>query len=312
VHLQQVRHAGLAEVRALPAGRSRDFRRVLRREWLRDRFWALPSLVLLAAVLLAALTAGADALGLPASVLGWPRVAAGTAETVLAVIATSMLTFVGVVFTITLVALQLASAQLSPRVLRTFVRSSLTKLAFGVFLATFAFATTMLVLDPPGNAVAESRSVTVAFLLVAASLVIFVVYATATMKLLQVGWVITAVAEETRQAVRLNFPPAGAYLVAEAPRLTAIPSLVHLPEEGRGALGVLLGIDRAALVELARRHGCVLELLPPIGSYLNTGAEVFAVHGGTAPPAARGPGVCRPGPLTHVVPGSRVRDPPTR
>jgi uncharacterized membrane protein len=260
---------------------------VLRREWLRDRFWALPSFLLAAGVLLAALTAGADALGLPATVPAWPRVTAGTAETVLSVIATSMLTFVGVVFTITLVALQLASAQLSPRVLRTFVRSSLTKLAFGVFLATFAFAATMLVLDPSGNAVVESRSVSVASLLVAASLVIFVGYATATMKLLQVGWVITAVAEETRQAVRLNFPPADAYLVSEAPRLTAAPSMVHLPGEGRGALGVLLGIDRAALVELARRHQCVLELLPRIGSYLNTGAEVFAVHGGTTPSAAR-------------------------
>jgi uncharacterized membrane protein len=43
-------------------------------------------------------------------------------------------------------------------VLRTFVRSSLTKLAFGAFLATFAFATTMLVLVPSGDAVAESRA----------------------------------------------------------------------------------------------------------------------------------------------------------
>jgi uncharacterized membrane protein len=175
VHVQQV---GPAEVRALPAGRSRDFRRAIRREWLRDRFWALPSLVLAAGVLLAVVTARADPLGLPAAVPGWPGVAAGTAQAVLGVIATSMLTFVGVVFTITLVALQLASAQLSPRVLRTFVRSSLTKLAFGVFLATFAFATTMLVLVPSGDAVAESRAVTVAYVLVAASLVIFVAYAT--------------------------------------------------------------------------------------------------------------------------------------
>jgi uncharacterized membrane protein len=110
VHVQQV---GPAEVRALPAGRSRDFRRAIRREWLRDRFWALPSLVLAAGVLLAVVTARADPLGLPAAVPGWPRVAAGTAQAVLGVIATSMLTFVGVVFTITLVALQLASAQLS-------------------------------------------------------------------------------------------------------------------------------------------------------------------------------------------------------
>jgi uncharacterized membrane protein len=298
VHLQQVRHAGLAEVRALPAGRSRDFRRALRREWLRDSFWALPSLVLLAGVLLAAATAAADAVGLPAALPGWPRVAAGTTDTVLAVIATSMLTFVGVVFTITLVALQLASAQLSPRVLRTFVRSLLTKLAFGVFLATFAFATTMLVLDPSGNAVAESRSVTVAFLLVAASLVIFVVYATATMKLLQVSWVITAVAKETRQAVRLNLPPAEAYLVAEAPQLTAIQSLVHLPEEGRGRWGTAR--DRPCRARRARPT-------PPVRARAASPDRVLPEHrsGGLRrswrhdAAGGSGPGVCRPRPRTH-------------
>src|SRR4051794_25789161 len=156
-----------------------------------------------------------------------------------------MLTFVGVVFTITLVALQLASAQLSPRVLRTFVRSSLTKVAFGLFLATFAFAMTVLVLDQARTAgAADSRAVTVASILVAASLLVFVGYVTATMRLLQVSWVITAVADETRRAVAANFPPSAAHLPAAAPALTRTPELLRLDGEGRRAFGVLRGIDR--------------------------------------------------------------------
>jgi uncharacterized membrane protein len=275
-------------VPALAPGRSGDHRRVLAREWLRDRFWALPSALLVAGMLLAVLTARADDLGLPAADRGWLPVRADAADTILGIIATSMLTFVGVVFTITLVALQLASAQLSPRVLRTFVRSFLTKLAFGIFLATFAFAMTVLVLDQSHTtAAAGSRAVTVASLLVAVSLLVFVAYVTATMKLLQVSWVITAVATETRQAVTTNFPPAGAYRPAAAPARSPSPVLLRLPVEGRKALGVLRGIDRAGLVDLARRHGCVLELLPRLGSYLDTGAAVFAVHGGPAPPSAQ-------------------------
>ena len=277
-----------AAVRALAAGRSREHRRVLAREWLRDRFWALPSLLLVAGVLLAIVTAEAETLNLPAADRGWLPVRAGAADTILGVIATSMLTFVGVVFTITLVALQLASAQLSPRVLRTFVRSFLTKLAFGIFLATFAFAMTVLVLDQSrATGAADSRAVTVASLLVAASLLVFVAYVTATMKLLQVSWVITAVANETRRAVAVNFPPAEAYLTAAAPALSPSPALLRLSGEGRRALGVLRGIDRARLVELARGHGCVLDLLPRLGSYVDTGTPVFAVHGGTTPPAGQ-------------------------
>jgi uncharacterized membrane protein len=273
---------------ALAAGRSTDHRRVLVREWFRERFWALPSLLLVSGVLLGIVTTKADARR-SAGADGRPDVGAGAADTLLGIIATSMLTFVGVVFTMTLVALQLASAQLSPRVLRTFVRSSLTKAAFGVFLATFAFAMTVLALDQFRTADADdagtvdSLAVTVASMLVAGSVLIFVAYVTATMRLLQVSWVITAVATETRQAVAVNFPPAEAYVQTDPPVLSRTPALVRLPLHGRRALGVLLGIDRARLVEIARRHGCVLELIPAIGSYVDTGAEVFAVHGGGTP-----------------------------
>jgi uncharacterized membrane protein len=276
-------------VHALAAGRPLDHRRVLVREWRGDRFWAVPSLLLMVGVLLAFLTTYAEALHLPAGERGWLPVRAGAADAILGVIAASMLTFVGVVFTITLVALQLASAQLSPRVLRTFVRSSLTKVAFGLFLATFAYAMTVLVLDQArtvGTArAADSRAVTVASFLVAASLLVFVGYVTATVKLLQVSWVITAVADQTRRAVTANFPPSAAHLPAAAPALIRTPELLRLNGEGRRAFGVLRGIDRARLVEIARRHGCVLELIPRVGCYLNTEAVVFAVHGGRTPPS---------------------------
>jgi uncharacterized membrane protein len=51
-----------------------------------------------------------------------------------------MLTFLGVVFSITLVAVQMGSAQFSPRVVRTFSRSSITKVTLGTFMATFIYA----------------------------------------------------------------------------------------------------------------------------------------------------------------------------
>src|SRR4029453_18591965 len=54
-------------------------------------------------------------------------------------------------------------------------------------------------------------AVTLAVLFVLASLGLFVVYVTATMRLLQVSWVVTAVADETRAALRVNLPPADDY-----------------------------------------------------------------------------------------------------
>jgi uncharacterized membrane protein len=275
-------------VRALRTGGRGGYLLVRAREWERDRFWVLPSLLVLAGVVLAVLTAEAERLGIPTS---WPsglRVDPSAAGDILGVVAASMLTFVGVVFTLTLVALQLASAQLSPRVIRTFVRSGVTKAAFGIFLATFAYAVVALVLEGAGDSEpAQSRAVTMALVLVMASLVVFVVYVTATMKLLQVSWVITAVANETRAAVAANYPAADGYLQTNPPRLSADPRVVRLAgRDGRGyrgSLGVVLGIDRARLVDLARRRGCVLELVARVGEYVPTGGAVFAVHGPVPP-----------------------------
>ena len=275
-------------VRALPAGPVRYYARRHAEEWVRDRFWVVPSALLVAGVGLAVLTATADDLGLPMWRRGLP-VDPGAAESILGTIAASMLTFVGVVFTITLVALQLASAQLSPRVLRTFVRSAVTKLAFGTFLATFAFAVVALVLDEAlATEAARGRAVLAGSVLVLASLGVFLVYVTATMRLLQVSWVVTAVAEETREAIRGTLPWAGDYREAQPPLLVDEPVPVRLPAERQrsrpGELGVVLSVHRTRLIRLAQSHGCVLELVPRIGEYVPTGGLLLTVHGGRTPP----------------------------
>jgi uncharacterized membrane protein len=101
-------------VRALRTGGRGGYLLVRAREWERDRFWVLPSLLVLAGVVLAVLTAEAERLGIPTS---WPsglRVDPSAAGDILGVVAASMLTFVGVVFTLTLVALQLAAPSCRP------------------------------------------------------------------------------------------------------------------------------------------------------------------------------------------------------
>ena len=216
-------------------------------------------------------------------------VRASSAEALLGIIAASMLTFVAVVFTITLVALQLASAQLSPRVIRTFVRSGTTKLAFGLFLATFGYAIVVIVVEGASSSPDVLRlAVTLGVLFVLASLVVFVVYVTATMRLLQVSWVVTAVADETRRAISTNRPVAAGYISAAAPQPAPDPRLVHLRGGGddgtSGRFGVILGIDRGRLVQLGQHYDCLLQFLPKVGEYLPLGAAIVAVHGGNGPP----------------------------
>jgi uncharacterized membrane protein len=259
-------------------------------EWVRDRFWFIPLLLILGGVLLAVVVARPEVVGLPPDWGLGTTVRPATADTMLEVMSTSMLTFVGVVFAITLVALQLASSQLSPRVIRTFVRSGITKVAFGTFLATFAFAVTGLGLDEVEDPLAAARTVIVSMAMLGGAVLIFVAYVTATMQLLEVGWVITAVANEARTAIRRSYPPVEAYVAADRPVLTADPHVVHLHSRDtrsyRGVFGTVLGVDQPRLVRLATRFDCVIEVLPRVGEFVVTGGPVLAVHGDRTPPEA--------------------------
>jgi uncharacterized membrane protein len=277
-----------ATAKALRPESRNAFRVVLAKEWVRERFWVVPTVLLVAGVAAGLAVSRVDSIPVLAKVGGGLPVRDSSAETLLAIVASSMLTFVGVVFTITLVALQLASAQLSPRVIRTFVRSGVTRLAFGLFLATFGYAIVVIVVEGAASSPDVLRfAATLGVLFVLASLAVFVVYVATTMRLLQVSWVVTAVAEETRRALSSDRPVAASYLSVATPRLDLDPRVVRLREEQddtSGDFGVILGIDRGRLVKLGQRYDCLLQCLPKVGEYLPIGAAVVAVHGGTGPP----------------------------
>jgi uncharacterized membrane protein len=66
------------------------------------------------------------------------------ARSFLSAIVQAMISFTAVVFSITVVVLQLSSSQYPPRVLRRFLRDRLIQSALGVFVATFAYAMVVL------------------------------------------------------------------------------------------------------------------------------------------------------------------------
>ncbi|MFJ5924785.1 DUF2254 domain-containing protein [Kitasatospora sp. NPDC092948] len=205
---------------------------------------------------------------------------ASAAKSVVSTVSSAMLTFIGVVFSISLVSLQMAAGQMSPRVLRLYVRSRLTKATFSTCLATFVF--TLLVqlgyddtTDPTRAISVPIVSTVVALLLVMLSLGLFVLYVQATLRLLRVPHVIDRVTRESLQVLTayrwLNPEPAG----GPAPQG---PTLLH---EGRA--GVLRDVNIRRLVRVARRHGAVLHLVPRIGDFIAPGTPTVLVAGGTPP-----------------------------
>ena len=124
-----------------------------RREVLRTNLWFVPGVEVAAAIALFAGTLALDKaayhgdFGLPAWVISG---SADAARQTLTAVAAAVITVVGVVFSIILVTLTLASTQFGPRMLRNFIRDRGTQLTLGTFVATFIYAVLVLVSIGPG------------------------------------------------------------------------------------------------------------------------------------------------------------------
>jgi uncharacterized membrane protein len=139
-----------------------------RREALRTTLWVIPAALIAVAVFLFVGTVLIDRAAFHHSLRLPTWLNSGSpdaAREVLSAIAAAVITVVGVVFSITIVALTLTSTQFGPRMLRNFIRDRGTQLTLGAFVGTFVY--TVLVLGAVGD---DSRGVFVPHLSIAVAL----------------------------------------------------------------------------------------------------------------------------------------------
>ncbi|WP_030668013.1 DUF2254 family protein [Streptomyces sp. NRRL B-1347] len=257
------------------------------REHLRDTMWFAPTAGLVGSLVLWWIAAEVDA--------EWVRILqdheeydaikdmnqlAEDTKVVISTIGSAMMTFIGVVFSISLVAVQMASGQFSPRVVRLYVRSRITKATLTVFLATFLFSLMTLT---SFDSERDPRLVTnvplveglLALLMVLVSLLLFVAYVNGTLRMMRIGFVIDRIAREAFR-VAAKHPAEGQ---VDDERLG--PETARITHEGPA--GVLRDVHIARAVRAARRQGVVLRLLPRTGDFVVPGTPVFTVHGGPPP-----------------------------
>ncbi len=250
---------------------------------LRSRMWFIPSIFVagafLAAIILVTLDRLADqALGGRLSGIlfaGGPD----SARLVLSTIAAAMLTFTGLVYSITMLVLQLASSQLSPRVMRTFLRDRVNQGVLGLFIATFLYALLVLreIRSAPNDAAfVPAIAVTLVYLLLIASVASFVFYIHHMAGAIRAAHVLRSVGDETRGAISRLYPEE---IGEEPPRPVPVlhtrqPDVVVDLERGPG---VVTGIDGEALVRFANDHSVTVELPHMVGDFVPTGAPLVRI-----------------------------------
>jgi uncharacterized membrane protein len=179
----------------------------------RASLWFVPTVLVVAAVLSALIMQQVDqgledeGISVPTWIFGG---SADGARTLLSTIAGSLVTIVGVLFSITIVVLQQAASQFTPRVMGNFIRQTGTQLTLGIYLATFIYS--LLVLRTVRGADAQAEefipglSILIALLLALACLGFLVYFIHHMATSLQASMVLANVNREFRDDVGPLYP----------------------------------------------------------------------------------------------------------
>jgi uncharacterized membrane protein len=268
-------------------------RRSVVREYLHGAYWVLPALGI-------AIGLGAGALlsvipVKPGSLIDklMFQGTAGDARGVLIVVSATMITTIGIVFSLTVLSLQIASSQFSVRLLRSFLRDVPNQVVLAIFACTFAYSTggLLTVGEHAGGGefvpkVAVTGSLALAFVSIGA-LIYFLHHLTHS---IQIDTIMETVQKRTLTLVDELFPepdtPDRAVDAQLASPAEAIPLLA--PRSG-----YLQSIDVEDIADRARASGHTAYLLVFVGDYVTAGARVGMCWRRGERPAAPDPDVVR-------------------
>lgn len=237
----------------------------------RSSLWFVPVMCVLAGLVLSAGTLAIDRMLdfelVPMWLTGGPDAAIGIFTT----IAASMVSLTALVLTITMVVVQLAMGQFSPRIVQTFLRDKPSQLAIGLFVATFAHA--MVAMREVGFDEDErvpGLAIVVSYVLVLTSIAMLVLYVHHIGRSLRVAALIELVGDDTRKLLDRTYPD----LLEERP---PDPQVVCAPDSG-----VVTHVDIERLVDVAHRADCVLHVVPALGEFVPAGAPLVRIEGDAA------------------------------
>src|SRR4051812_7114658 len=218
---------------------------VVRRVWrfrlrhlAQTRLWLLPLTCVLAGIGLAVALLSVDRPIVGTAVTG----SAASVQTILTVASTSLVTLTSVVLSLTLVAVQLAMGQFSPRIVRTILHDRRSQLAVGLFIGTFAYSMTVLreVNGQSSGGTLPGLAILVNYGLILSAIVVLVLFVHHTAQSIRVGGLIGWVGDATRHEIDRLYPA--------VPEPGYDPNVVPAPD-----YGVVTKLPHQVLVDIAEK-----------------------------------------------------------
>lgn len=251
-------------------------------------YWLIPTIMGGGAVLLSLLTVYLDT-RLPDRFTDgrFFTTSATGARSLLATIAGSLISVAGVVFSITIVALTLASNQFGPRILRNFMRDKGNQFVLGTFVASFVFC--LLILRQVHGGEGDTQvfvpqvSVLIAVVLALASIGVLIYFIHHISISIQATNLLARIAKELMVTVDRLFPDQ-AFPGEQSPGPKLETS--QIPECDWAAVraetgGYLQRVDHHGLLQVATERDFLAKVVRRAGHFLVSGDVVVYVHPAT-------------------------------
>lgn len=272
---------------------------------LRYSLWFVPALVVAGAVGLAIASIAADGVIDAGDLPDWPRLFTGSADGArgtLEVIAAAMISIAALTFSITVLVLSSAAAQYTPRVIRSFMGSTVTKLVLGVFVGIYVYC--LIVLRTVSSSDPEfvpAVGVTLGLLLALVGVGFLIAFIHHMASSIQVSTLVSDIGRETISAVERLYPEwhqdegeqeeeqgGGQGNEQGDEQNRAQPAAMRPPASGAWQAipsprtGYIQSVDYAGLACWAHDHGRLLRMEKTVGEFVLEGQLLLAAEPGGA------------------------------
>jgi len=207
----------------------------------------------------------------------------GSARSILSTISGAMIGVAGTVFSVTLVALTLASSQFGSRLIKNFMYVRLNQIVLGSYIATYLYCLLIL------NAIKESNeytfipsiSILVAIIAAILNIVLLIIFIHQIATSIQADKVVADISDFISHQVVTLFPEKMGEGKEEDEIVDTIAALSHYNEKisiKSPKSGYLQYINSAALMEVVTSQDLLFNLYYRPGSYLVEGLEIGVVY----------------------------------
>ncbi|HVL76777.1 MAG TPA: DUF2254 domain-containing protein [Noviherbaspirillum sp.] len=244
--------------------------------------WFIPALIVSFSVLLAVLSIVLDGRVDSGDLPDWPRLFTGSADGArgtLEVIAAAMISIGALTFSITVLVLSSAASTYTPRVIRTFMGSTLTKTVLGVFVGVYVYA--LIVLRTVSSSEPEfvpAIGVTLGLILALVGVGFLIAFIHHMAYSIEVSSIVSTLGRDTVEAARKLFPQEAREAGAEPERASADDSsdtqLAWFPVPAN-ATGYIQAIDSPSLARTAGENGVQLKMERAVGEFVIEGEPVM-------------------------------------